>query len=91
MKLLILFLGSGLLTPLQRQLRQRGCLSMLLAEEAMGVFTTAVPIIKLFAWGEGDSGGHMLRETTNRGLCRLVCPSCTCESWGKGGGGARGV
>ena len=38
MKLLILFLGSGLLTPLQRQLRQRGCLSMLLAEEAMGVY-----------------------------------------------------
>jgi hypothetical protein len=22
------------------------------------VFITAVPIIKLFAWGEGDSGGH---------------------------------
>ena len=27
------------------------------------VFITAVPIIKLFAWGEGDSGGHVLRET----------------------------
>ena len=26
------------------------------------VFITAVPIIKLFAWGEGDSGGHVLRE-----------------------------
>jgi hypothetical protein len=24
------------------------------------VFITAVPIIKLFAWGEGDSGGHVL-------------------------------
>jgi len=22
-----------------------------------------VPIIKLFAWGEGDIGGHVLRET----------------------------
>jgi hypothetical protein len=33
------------------------------------VFITAVPIIKLFAWGEGDSGGHVLRETTSRGLC----------------------
>jgi hypothetical protein len=28
------------------------------------VFITAVPITKLFAWGEGDSGGHVLRETT---------------------------
>jgi hypothetical protein len=35
------------------------------------VFITAVPIIKLFAWGEGDSGGHVLRETTSRGLCGL--------------------
>jgi hypothetical protein len=24
------------------------------------VFITAVPITKLFAWGEGDSGGHVL-------------------------------
>jgi hypothetical protein len=41
------------------------------------VFITAVPIIKLFAWGEGDSGGHVLRETTSRGLCGLICPSRT--------------
>jgi hypothetical protein len=27
-------------------------------------------------WG-GESGGHVLRETTSRGLCELVCPSCT--------------
>ena len=27
----------------------------------MCVFITAVPITKLFAWGEGDSGGHVLR------------------------------
>ena len=33
------------------------------------MFITAVPIIKLFAWGRGDSGGHVLRETTSRGLC----------------------
>ena len=33
----------------------------------------AVPITKLFAWGEGDSGGHVLRETTSRGLSGLVC------------------
>jgi hypothetical protein len=39
------------------------------------MFITAVPILKLFAWGEGDSGGHVLRETTSRGLCGLVCPS----------------
>jgi hypothetical protein len=24
------------------------------------LFITAVPNIKLFAWGEGDSGGHVL-------------------------------
>jgi hypothetical protein len=40
----------------------------------MTVYITAVPIIKLFAWGEGDSRGHVLRETTSRGLCGLVCP-----------------
>jgi hypothetical protein len=32
------------------------------------VFITAVTILKLFAWGEGDSGGHVLRETTSPGL-----------------------
>ena len=26
------------------------------------VFITAVPLIKLFAWGDGESGGHVLRE-----------------------------
>ena len=46
------------------------------------VFVTAVPIIKLFAWGEGDSGGHVLRETTSRGLCGLVCPSRTSSECG---------
>jgi len=25
--------------------------------------------------GVGDVGGHVLRETTSRGLCGLVCPS----------------
>ena len=44
---------------------------------------TAVPLIKLFAWGEGDSGGHVLRETTSRGLCGLVCPSRTSECGGE--------
>ncbi len=34
------------------------------------VFITAVPIIKLFAWGEGDTGGHVLRETTS---CVYYC------------------
>ncbi len=27
--------------------------------------------------GRGDSGGHVLRETTSPGLCGLVCPSRT--------------
>ena len=39
-------------------------------------------ITKLFAWGEGDSGGHLLRETTSRGLSGLVCPSRTSERGG---------
>jgi hypothetical protein len=41
------------------------------------LFITAVPITKLFAWGEGDSGGHVLwdsggrviRGTTRRDVC----------------------
>ncbi len=61
----------------------------------MCVFITTVPIRKLFAWGEGDSGGHVLRETTSRGLCGLVCPSRTSEHGGevdcvKEGGGEEG-
>jgi hypothetical protein len=48
------------------------------------VFITAVPIIKLFAWGEGDSGEHVLRETTSQGLCGLVCPSRNSERGGEG-------
>jgi hypothetical protein len=59
------------------------------------VIITAVPITKLFAWGGGDSGGHVLRETTSRGLCGLVCPSRTSERGGEGycvkeGGGEEG-
>jgi hypothetical protein len=34
---------------------------------------TAVPIIKLFAWGEGDSGGHVLREIRLLRQPRLLC------------------
>jgi hypothetical protein len=42
------------------------------------VFITAVPITKLFAGGGGvESGGHVLRETTSRGQCELICPSRT--------------
>jgi len=41
------------------------------------VFIIAGPIIKLLVWREGDSGGHLLRETMSRGLCELVCPSRT--------------
>jgi len=48
------------------------------------VFITAVPITKLFALGEGDRGGHVLRETTSQGLCGLVCPSRTSERGGEG-------
>jgi hypothetical protein len=56
---------------------------------------TAVPITKLFAWGGGNSGGHVLRETMSRGLCGLICPSRTSERGGEGdcvkeGGGEEG-
>ena len=53
-------------------------LSFLFSGTSVCAFISAVPIIKLFAWGEGDSGGHVLRETTIRGLCGLVCASHTC-------------
>jgi hypothetical protein len=59
------------------------------------VFIAAVPIINLFACGEGDSEGHVLRETTRQGLCGLVCPSHTSERGQEGdcvkegGGGTR--
>ena len=32
----------------------------------------------------GGGGGHVLRETTSRGQCELVCPSRTNERGGKG-------
>ena len=48
------------------------------------MFITAGSIAKLFAWGGGDSGGHVLRETTSRGLSGLVCPSRTSERGGEG-------
>ena len=34
-------------------------------------------------WGL-ESGGHVLRETTSRGQCELVCPSRTNERGGEG-------
>ncbi len=45
--------------------------------------------------GGGNNGGHVLRETTNQGLCGLVCPSRTSERGGEGycvkeGGGEGG-
>jgi hypothetical protein len=45
--------------------------------------------------GGGNNGGHVLQETTSRGLCGLVCPSRTSERGGEGycvkeGGGEEG-
>jgi hypothetical protein len=48
------------------------------------VFITAGPSTKMFTWGVGDMGGHVLRETTSRGLCGLVCPSRTGDEVGDG-------
>ena len=41
---------------------------------------------KVVGVGGGDSGGHVLRETTSRGLCERVCPSRTNERGGEGYG-----
>ena len=59
------------------------------------MFITAGPSTNLFAWGGGDIGGHVLRETTSRDLSGLVCPSRTSERGGEGdcvkeGGGEEG-
>ena len=43
----------------------------------MCVSSTAVPLTKLFACVGGGIVGHVLRETTSRGLCGLACPSRT--------------
>ncbi len=53
------------------------------------VFITAVPITTLFARGGGGSGGHVLQETTSRGLCELCVfittgPSTKLFAWGGG-------
>ena len=49
------------------------------------VFITAGPIIKLCARGwRGYSEGHVLRGTTSRGMCGLVCPSRTSVREGEG-------
>jgi hypothetical protein len=39
--------------------------------------------VRVGGWGI-VSGGHVLRETTSRGLCGLVCPSRTIGRGGKG-------
>ncbi len=57
------------------------CVLVLQYRVPVCVFITAVPITKLFAGG--GNGGHVLRETTSRGQCELVCPSRTNE---RGGG-----
>jgi hypothetical protein len=49
------------------------------------VFITAVPITKLFAWGGGDSGGHVLRGPTSRVVCLLL--QYLLQSCSRGGGG----
>jgi hypothetical protein len=43
--------------------------SLLMCVERVCVFITAGPSTKLFAWGGGDMGGHVLLETTS--LCGL--------------------
>jgi hypothetical protein len=66
--------GSGVqnatLYPDSMDHRQKTVKYILVWGVMLCVFITTVPITKLFAWGEGvargegDSGGHVLRETT---------------------------
>jgi hypothetical protein len=42
-------------------------------ERCVCVFITAGPSTKLFTWG---GGGHVLRETTSRGLCGRRAEAC---------------
>ncbi len=55
--------------------------------------STYYKAVHVCVWG--GSGGHVLRETTSRGLCELFCPSRTSERGGEGdcvkeGGGEEG-
>ena len=42
----------------------------------------SITYFKAVRVGEGDSGRHVLRDTTSRGCCELVCPSRTSERGG---------
>jgi hypothetical protein len=49
------------------------------------MYSLLLQYLKLCAGGGGeDMGGHVLRETTSRGLCGLGCPSRTSERGGEG-------
>jgi hypothetical protein len=48
-----------------------------------GQFADRPVCVFIVRGGEGDSGGHVLRETTSRGLCGLVCPSPSSERGGQ--------
>ena len=55
--------------------------------------STYYKAVRVCVWEK--NGGHVLRETTSRGLCGLVCPSRTSERGGEGycvkeGGGEEG-
>jgi hypothetical protein len=76
-------LGGDLRLGITGLARRGGFYSAGAVGRCMCVFITAEPIKKLFAWGEGDSGGHVIQETTSRGLL-LVCPSCTSKRGGEG-------
>ena len=53
---------GGVMSPVTKEKNHRNFI-------LRNVCLTAGPSTKLFAWGGEDSGGHVLRETTSRGLC----------------------
>jgi hypothetical protein len=59
------------------------CYTVPIAKLFVCVFITAGPIQSCSRGGRGDMGGHVLRETTSRGLCGLVCSSRTSERGGR--------
>jgi hypothetical protein len=73
--------------PLRDEMREVGR-GLSLADTQTGrvcVFITAKPSTICVLGEGGDIGGHVLRETTSRGLCGLVSPSRTSERGGEGG------
>jgi hypothetical protein len=62
----------GALLPRKREAAAENALAC----RYLCVFITVVPITKLFAWGQGDSGGQVCKKEekgAQEGACIVVC------------------